>query len=95
MPGGMHMHRLQCGSSVLKVVVLSREARAHSTPGGIGRATGFRYVTIKVDDIAAALATCAAAGVNVPIPVTDLRPGVQIAMIEDPDGNWVELLASS
>jgi hypothetical protein len=28
------------------------------------------------------------------MPVTELRPGVTIAMVEDPDGNWVELLAA-
>jgi predicted enzyme related to lactoylglutathione lyase len=26
---------------------------------------------------------------------TEIRPGVRIAMIEDPDGNWVELLENT
>jgi hypothetical protein len=29
------------------------------------------------------------------IPVTELRPGITIAMVEDPDGNWVEFLTGS
>lgn len=43
-----------------------------------------------MNDIAAAVETCRAAGVKIAIPVTELRPGVTIAMVEDPDGNWVE-----
>jgi hypothetical protein len=26
------------------------------------------------------------------VPVTEHGPGITIAIIEDPDGNWVELL---
>ena len=34
-----------------------------------------------------------AAGYKVAVPVTELRPGITIAIVEDPDGNWVEFLA--
>lgn len=37
-------------------------------------------------------AACEAAGYRVAVPVTELRPGITISIIEDPDGNWVELL---
>jgi len=42
-----------------------------------------------IDDM---VAGCDAAGYKVAVPVTEVRPGVTIAMIEDPDGNWVEFL---
>ena len=29
------------------------------------------------------------------MPRTKVRPGIEIAMLEDPDGNWVELLEQS
>ena len=29
------------------------------------------------------------------MPVTEIRPGVTISMVEDPDGNWVEFLQAS
>jgi catechol 2,3-dioxygenase-like lactoylglutathione lyase family enzyme len=32
------------------------------------------------------------AGQQVVVPVRDLRPGVTISIVEDPDGNWVEFL---
>ena len=93
MGGGTLMQRYQCGNSVLKVVVLPGEAPATAAPGGINGATGFRYFTITVSDITGSVAACEAAGATIAVPVTELRPGITIAMVEDPDGNWVELLA--
>ncbi|MFL2536521.1 MAG: VOC family protein [Candidatus Azotimanducaceae bacterium] len=37
-------------------------------------------------------AACKAAGSNIVISGREIRPGVRICMMEDPDGNWVELL---
>jgi glyoxylase I family protein len=92
--GGMVMQRYQCGDSVVKIVVLPGDAPARPAPGGIGAASGYRYFTITVGDISAAVAECEAAGATIAMPVTELRPGVTIAMVEDPDGNWVELLSA-
>jgi glyoxylase I family protein len=93
MPGGT-MQRLQCGTSTIKIVSLKRPPEATPAPGGIGGATGYRYWTISVSNLAEIVAKCEAAGVNVAIPITELRPGITIAMVEDPDGNWVEFLGS-
>ena len=92
MPGGGHMTRLKCGSSVIKIVVQGREPKAEAPGGGLAGATGYRYWTISIDNMEAATAACAAAGYKLAVPVTEIRPGVSIAMVEDPDGNWVELL---
>ena len=32
------------------------------------------------------------AGVPIVSPVVEVRPGLRIMMVEDPDGNWVELI---
>lgn len=93
--GGMVMQRYQCGSSVVKIVALPGDAPARPAPGGIGAASGYRYFTITVGDIHAAVADCESAGASIAMPITELRPGVTIAMVEDPDGNWVELLATT
>jgi hypothetical protein len=37
-------------------------------------------------------AACEAAGCTMAMPITELRPGVTISIVEDPDGNWVEFL---
>ncbi|MEZ0139808.1 MAG: VOC family protein [Candidatus Reddybacter sp.] len=95
MPGGGQMTRLKCGTTTLKIVVNGREPKAVAPPGGIRGATGFRYFTISVSNLVAVTQECEAAGYKVPVPPTKIRPGVSISMIEDPDGNWVELLQAS
>ena len=95
MPGGGTMYRLKCGSSVIKIVVNGKEPAAAAAPGGIGGATGYRYWTITIDNLEQAVDTCKDAGYQVVVPVTEFRPGVSIAIIEDPDGNWVELLENA
>lgn len=92
MPGGGTMHRLLCGESLIKLVVPEKPPRAEAPPGGLRGATGYRYWTISVSNLANVLQQCKTAGYNIPVPETEIRPGVKIAMVEDPDGNWVELL---
>jgi len=92
MPGGGLMHQLACGESVVKLVVVE------STPekaarGGIPGSTGFRYFTITVASVGDVIARCKEQGSKVVVPERELRPGVRIGIVEDPDGNWVEFLA--
>ncbi|MEM1332517.1 MAG: VOC family protein [Actinomycetota bacterium] len=89
--GGGTMHRIRCGDSVLKLVKLL-ETPEPGASGGPGGATGLRYVTITVSNLEDSVAAARAAGHAVPHSPTVVRDGVTIAMIEDPDGNWVELL---
>ena len=91
MPGGT-MHRLACGTSVIKIVATRNAPPATAPPGGIQGATGYRYWTISVSNLAEVVAGCEEAGRTVVVPVTELRPGITIAIVEDPDGNWVEFL---
>jgi catechol 2,3-dioxygenase-like lactoylglutathione lyase family enzyme len=91
MPGGT-MHRLLCGTSLIKLVSLSRAPAASAPPGGIAGATGYRYWTISVSNLDDATARAEEAGRKVVISPREIRPGIKISMIEDPDGNWVELL---
>jgi catechol 2,3-dioxygenase-like lactoylglutathione lyase family enzyme len=92
MPGGGLMHQLACGESVLKVVVVEKTA-AKAAPGGIPGATGYRYITLTVSNLEEVVEECKQAGHPVVVPPRDLRPGVRLAIVADPDGNWVEFLA--
>ena len=47
---------------------------------------------VDLDDL---VDSCRDQGVTVKVPPQEVRPGVRIAMVEDPDGNWVEFLESS
>ena len=95
MPGGGHMTRLKCGTTVLKLFVNGKEPAATSAPGGIGGSTGYRYFTISVSNLKEVTDECSAAGYKIAVPPTEIRPGTTISMIEDPDGNWVELLQTA
>ncbi|MEN9315814.1 MAG: hypothetical protein RIS35_2207, partial [Pseudomonadota bacterium] len=88
------MHRMLCGDSLIKLVVLPKVA-ASAAPGGIPGANGYRYWTITVSNLAEMVAACAAAGSKVVVPEKEARPGVRIAIVEDPDGNWVEFLQAA
>jgi catechol 2,3-dioxygenase-like lactoylglutathione lyase family enzyme len=93
MPGGAGvMHQLACGDSVVKLVVLANTP-AKAPPGGIPGASGYRYWTITVSNLTELLASCSGAGHKIAVPERELRPGVKIAIVEDPDGNWVEFLS--
>ena len=92
--GIARMDRLRCNDSVLKLVTTTSDVPA-GVDGGLEGCTGMRYFTITVDDIEAAVADCEAAGSPVAWPLVEARPGVTIAMVEDPDGNWVEFIQMS
>jgi catechol 2,3-dioxygenase-like lactoylglutathione lyase family enzyme len=93
--GGGTMHRLLCGDSLIKLVVPAKAPPANAPPGGIPGATGYRYWTISVSNISDVVAACREAGRNVVVPEREIRPGIRIAIVEDPDGNWVEFLQTA
>ncbi len=92
MPGGGVMYRFLAGKSGIKLVSLAHVPDAQNPPGGIGGASGFRYFTISVSNLDEATAAAEAAGYTIAVSPRDIREGIRISMIEDPDGNWVELL---
>ncbi len=55
-------------------------------------ATGLRYLTIHVPDRKGLIAQLETKGIKPFMPITEIRPGVTIAMVSDPDGNTVEFL---
>ena len=95
MPGGTTMHRLWCGDSLIKILQHKNAPPASAPPGGIAGGTGYRYWTISVTNLDEITQQCADAGHKVAVSVREVRPGVRISMVEDPDGNWVEFLENA
>jgi catechol 2,3-dioxygenase-like lactoylglutathione lyase family enzyme len=89
---GGTMHRLRCGDSLIKLVKFDAVPEESAPRGGIADGTGIRYLTIHVANLDEVVASCRAARVKVVVPVTEVRPGVRIAIVTDPDGNLVELV---
>ena len=92
MAGGGNMLRLMCGTSMIKLVTPGKLADVDAPPGGIGGATGYRYFTMSVSNLDEVTQECTESGSSVAVPVTEIRPGVRIAIVTDPDGNWVEFV---
>ena len=92
MPGGGTMHRYRVGDSIIKLVETEPKPAVAAAPGGIRGATGYRYWTIWVKDLQACLDKVSNDGFEIVVPAKEIRPGVTIAIVVDPDGNWVELL---
>lgn len=93
--GGGTMYRLACGTTVLKLVHPADEPPAANPPGGIPGGYGIRYLTISVDNLTEVTNECTAAGHTVVVPPREIRDGVSISIVEDPDGNWVEFLQTT
>ena len=93
--GGGTMERLMCGTSLIKVVVPENALENRPARGGIQGAYGYRYWTISINNIDDVLAKCEAGSYRIVVPRRNIRPGVDIAIVEDPDGNWVEFLQES
>jgi catechol 2,3-dioxygenase-like lactoylglutathione lyase family enzyme len=86
------MHRLWFGKSLIKLVVPVKDPGVPAAPGGIQDGTGYRYWTMTIHNLDEVLSAVQAAGQKIVRPRTEVRPGVVIGMVEDPDGNWVEFI---
>ncbi len=86
------MHRLWFGDSLIKLVVPMREPKAPPVMGGIPGSTGYRYWTMTISNLDDVMGEIAATGAKIIRPKTEIRAGISIAIVEDPDGNWVEFV---
>ena len=89
---GMRIRPFQCGSTLLKIVSMKNQPAANAAPGGPAGGTGMRYFTMWVSNLDEIVARAEAAGATIPMPLTDVGGGARIAMVEDPDGNWLEFV---
>jgi len=86
------LHRLRVGESFFKLLAPEKPPAARAPGGGITGGVGLRYVTFQLTNLDETVASCRAAGAKIVVEPRPLRPGVRMAMVEDPDGNTVELL---
>ena len=93
MPTGDTMYRLLCGESMIKIVELKTPPPALAPPGGIQGATGYRYWTMSISNITDMVEAVKDGGYTIVLPETEIREGVKVAIVEDPDGNCVEFLS--
>lgn len=84
------MHRLRFGTSDFKLI----EPKTVPPKGAIGleKQLGFRYVTFVIKNLSELCAELKGKGIEFALPEKEVRPGVRIAMVKDPDGNIVEFV---
>lgn len=92
MASGATMRRMKKDRFTLKLLKYPVDPPHRSLGGGPTAATGIRYWTLIVDDLDAYVADARRLGIAIPMGPVESRPGIRIAMFEDPDGNWIELL---
>ncbi|MDO8955391.1 MAG: VOC family protein [Deltaproteobacteria bacterium] len=87
------MHRLRFGTSDFKLI----EPKTVPPPGTIGleKQLGFRYVTFVIKNLSELCAELKGKGIEFALPEKEVRPGVRVAMVKDPDGNIVEFVERS
>lgn len=84
------IHRLRYGNSDLKLV-----APLEIPPKGamgLEKQLGYRYITLMVENLDEICDVLKKNDVKFALEKTQIRPGVEFAMVEDPDGNIVEFL---
>lgn len=91
-PGMGRVTRFQAGDSVIRVLVPAEPAAEPASQGGFQGIVGIRYLALRIANLSELVDRIAAAGFAVPVPVRSLRPGVRVALVEDGDGNTIELM---
>lgn len=92
-PGGS-MKRFSIGKNVLKLVTYDPPPPHPAVPGGGRAQAGIRYISLVVTSLTGAAKQITDAGRQLAEPVTEFAavPGMGWCFVEDPDGNWVELV---
>ena len=87
------MHRLRFGTSDFKLI----DPKTVPPKGVIGleKQRGVRYVTFVIKNLADLCTELKERGIEFALPETEVRPGVRVAMVRDPDGNIVEFVERS
>jgi catechol 2,3-dioxygenase-like lactoylglutathione lyase family enzyme len=87
------MHRLRFGESDFKLI----DPKKVPPSGSVGLETqlGFRYVTFVIENLSELCTELKNNGIQFTVPEKELRPGVRLAMVKDPDGNIVEFVERS
>ena len=86
------LHRFVIGDATLKL--LEQEGVPAPVPSSApwDAAIGIRWLTFDVDDVAATVKCCLEAGGFLIAAPAEIRPGLWVAFVGDPDGNAVELV---
>lgn len=84
--------RIQIGNSILRVLVPDKTPAPAARGDVFSDRIGIGYIALKISNLSETVHRVAGAGYTVSVPIRTLRPGVRVALVEDADGNTVELM---
>ena len=83
--------RLQAPASVVKVMLPAEAPAPPVAASPFYALAGLRYLTLWVDDLEGVIARAIGEGGRIERGPVELVPGVRIAVLEDPQGNAIEV----
>jgi catechol 2,3-dioxygenase-like lactoylglutathione lyase family enzyme len=86
------VHRLQGPAGWIKVMVPAETPADPPPAAQFTGIAGLRYLTLRVTDLDGVLARATDHGGVVVIPPMDMGPGVRLAVVNDSDGNALEII---
>ena len=91
-PGLGVVNKFKCGLSQIKILVLENPPKNENVRGDFTTSSGYRYCTLNVRNLLDIVEDCTHNNHIVQTAPREIREGVTIAIIEDPDGNFIELM---
>jgi catechol 2,3-dioxygenase-like lactoylglutathione lyase family enzyme len=89
---GRTVHFFSVGPSMLKLLESPRPLTDRPDPGAYAETAGIRWITLDVADLARVVQRCRDSGARFQLEPAEIRPGLRVAIVEDPDGNAIELV---
>lgn len=86
------VHRLEAPGTRIKVMVPARRPASAEPSEPFFHLTGLRYLTMYVDDLDGIIERGVARGGRVRHGPMEVGPGVRVAVLQDPDGNAIEVV---
>ena len=94
-PGLGTVNKISYGIGYIKVLVLDDKPSNTSPIGDFSTSNGIRYITINLSNLDELITICSKNNVTIINSGMTIRPGVTVALIQDPDGNLIELMQTT
>ena len=94
-PGLGTVNKISYGAGYIKVLVLDDKPSNTNPIGDFSISNGIRYITINLSNLDELITICSKNNVTIINSGMTIRPGVTVALIQDPDGNLIELMQTT
>jgi catechol 2,3-dioxygenase-like lactoylglutathione lyase family enzyme len=85
------LHLFSLGTATLKLLGTA-PTQPRGEAGPYAETEGIRWLTLDVADLDPLLERCRAAGARFQLEPMEIRAGLRVAIVDDPDGNAIELV---